>query len=116
MTTITEEDALRLFPELCELVTIRRKGWTFRPVGNQEAGQFDGIVGSYTRPKYTDALWIYARTEVIGVRVLQAEYGGGTVWLKESGDLQEVVRELLDLPEPDERLAPTLVKPRLWAP
>lgn len=116
MTTITEREALRLFPELRELVTIRRIGWVFRPVGNREAQDLQGIVGSYTRQRYTDALWIYDRSNVVGVRVLQPEYGGGTVWQKDSGDLEEVVQELLELPEPDDRLAPKLVKPQLWTP
>lgn len=114
MTTITQEDALRLFPELRELITIKRIGWVFRPVGNREAQDLQGIVGSYTRQRYTDALWIYNRTTVIGVRVLQPDYGGGCVWRKDSGDLPEVIHELLELPEPDDRLAPKLVKPRLW--
>lgn len=116
MTTIAEAEALRLFPELKELVTIRRAGWVFRPVGNREVQELVGIVGSLTRQRYTDALWIYDRSTVIGVRVLQPEYGGGCVWRKDSGDLQEIVQELLALPEPDDRMAPRLVKPRLWTP
>jgi hypothetical protein len=116
MSTITEAEALSLFPELRELITIRRVGWVFRPVGNREAQDLVGIVGSYTRRRYTDALWIYDRTTVIGVRVLQADYGGGCVWRKDDGGLVDVVQELLALPEPDDRLAPKLVKPRLWTP
>lgn len=115
---IITAQAIRLYPELRELVTVKRIGWIFRPVGDRDAEELEGIVGSYTRPKYTDALWIYDRSTVIGVRVLQPEYGGGCVWRKDSGDLPEVVHELLALPEPDDRLAPKLVKfpGQLWTP
>jgi hypothetical protein len=111
------EEALRRFPELQELVTVREAGWRFRPIANEHA-ELEGIVGSYSRKQYTDALWIYDRAKVIGVRVLDESYGGGTVWLKERGDLQEVVQELLALPEPGHRLAPHLVvQPgQLWTP
>ena len=92
------EEALRRFPELAELVTVREAGWFFRGIVNEHA-ELEGIVGSYNRAQYIDALWTYDRTKVIGVRVLDESYGGGTVWVKESGDLQGVVRELLALPE-----------------
>lgn len=96
---------------------MRQAGWIFRPVGSRDS-ELIGIVGSFSRERYTDALWIYSRHDVVGVRVLDDEFGGGTVWLKDSGDLQEVVQELLALPEPGERLAPSLVKASslLWTP
>ena len=52
------------------------------------------------------------------MRVLDEAYGGGTVWKRDTGSLPEVVHELLALPEPDDRLAPTLVKGTslLWTP
>jgi len=110
-------EALRRFPELQGLVTVREAGWFFRALANEHA-ELEGIVGSYNRAQYTDALWIYDRTKVIGVRVLDERYGGGTVWVKESGDLEEVVQELLALPEPGQRLAPHLViaTTKLWTP
>jgi|GEM_PF-6896215 len=115
--SVSIEEALRRFPELQELVTVREAGWYFRPIANEHA-ELEGIVGSYNRAQYTDALWIYDRTKVIGVRVLDESYGGGTVWLKDTGDLQEVVQELLALPEPGHRLAPHLViaSTTLWTP
>jgi hypothetical protein len=111
------EEALRRFPELQELVTVREAGWYFRSIANEHA-ELEGIVGSYSRAQYTDALWIYDRTKVIGIRVLDESYGGGAVWVKDGGDLQEVVRELLALPEPGHRLAPHLVIApiSLWTP
>jgi hypothetical protein len=114
---ITEEQALRRFPELRELVTVRQAGWKFRLIGDRDKG-LDGIVGSYSRKQYTDALWIYDVSTVIGVRILDDQLGGGTVWSKDDGTLPEVVQELLGLPEPDDRLAPKLVKGSslLWTP
>jgi hypothetical protein len=114
---ITEEQALRRFPELRELVTVRQAGWTFRLIGDREKG-IEGIVASYSQKQYTDALWIYDQSTVIGVRILDDSHGGGTVWSKEDGTLPEVVTELLGLPDPDDRLAPKLVKGSsvLWTP
>lgn len=116
-TSVSIEEALQRFPELQELVTVREAGWCFRPILNGDH-DLEGIVGSFSREQYTDALWIYDRTKVIGVRLLDEQYGGGLVWKKESGDLQEVVQELLALPEPGQRLAPRLVivPGALWTP
>jgi hypothetical protein len=59
---ITEEQALRRLPELRELVTLRQANWTFRLIGDRDTG-LQGVVASYNRQRYTDALWIYdART------------------------------------------------------
>jgi hypothetical protein len=114
---ITEEQALRRFPELRELVTLRQGGWKFRLIGDREKG-VEGIVASHSQKQYTDALWIYDASTVIGVRILDDKIGGGTVWSKDDGTLPEVVLELLGLPEPDDRLAPKLVKGSnlLWTP
>jgi hypothetical protein len=114
---ITEEQALRRFPELRELVTVRQAGWNFRLIGDPDKG-LEGIVASYSQKQYTDALWIYDVSTVIGVRILDDRFGGGTVWSKDDGTLPEVVLELLGMPEPDSRLAPKLVKGSslLWTP
>jgi hypothetical protein len=114
---ITEEQALRRFPELRELVTLRQADWKFRLIGDRDKG-IEGVVASYSRKQFTDALWIYDQNTVIGVRILDDKLGGGTVWSKQEGTLPEVVTELLSLPEPDDRLAPRLVKGSslLWTP
>ncbi|MFL6141400.1 MAG: hypothetical protein ACJ72N_05955 [Labedaea sp.] len=114
---ITEEQVLRRFPELRELVALRRAGWTFRLIGDRDNG-IEGVIASYSQRQYTDALWIYDQGTIIGVRVLDEAYGGGTVWSKQDGTLPEVVAELLGLPDPDDRLAPRLVKGTnvLWLP
>lgn len=115
--TITEADAVRRFPELNDLVRIRRAGWVFRLIDGAD-DELVGVAGSYSRQQYTDALFIFDRTNVSAARVLDQGYGGGCVWKKESTDLQEVVQELLGLPEPGQRSAPQLVKRAslLWVP
>jgi hypothetical protein len=115
--TITEADALRRFPELCELVTVREAGWIFRPI-QEDGGELGGIAGSHSRQQYTDGLFIFDRTNVNAARVLDDAYGGGCFWSRQGSDLQEVVRELLGLPEPGAPGAPILVKRSslLWMP
>jgi hypothetical protein len=114
---INNEDAVRRYPELQQLAAIRGAGWVFRPI-QEEGGELEGIAGSYSRDQYTDAIFIFDRTNVSAARVLDDAYGGGCVWSKEGYDLQEVVYELLGLPEPGEPGAPYLVKRSslLWTP
>ncbi|MGH3620663.1 MAG: hypothetical protein ACRDQ5_02585 [Sciscionella sp.] len=75
---INNEDALRRYPELQELVTVREAGWVFRPI-QDVGGELEGIAGSYSREQYTDALFIFDRTNVSAARVLDDAYGGGYV-------------------------------------
>ncbi|HEV7979810.1 hypothetical protein [Amycolatopsis sp.] len=112
----TDEEAVRLYPELQALVTARQAGWVIRALHDE--GEAVGIAGSYSRQQYTDALFIFDRTNVSAARVLDDSYGGGCVWSKEGSDLQEVVYELLSLPEPGQPGAPSLVKRSslLWTP
>ena len=114
---ITEDDAVRRYPQLKELVTIRKAGWTFRHI-EDEARRLVGIAASMSRKQYTDGLFIFDSTNVSAVRLLADEYGGGCVWKKSGAELQEVVTDLLRLPEPGQSGAPTLVtKSRLlWTP
>jgi hypothetical protein len=114
---ITQEQALRRFPELHALLHVRDAGWSFRLIGSRDQG-IEGVVASYSQRQYTDALWIYDQGTVIGVRILDDAHGGGTVWHKDTGTLPDVVHELLSLPDPDDRRAPTLVKrsSMLWTP
>jgi hypothetical protein len=114
---ISTDEAVRRYPELQDLVTAREAGWNFRPIQGED-GELEGVAGSYSRQQYTDAIFIYDRTNVSAARVLDDSCGGGCVWATECSDLQEVVQELLALPEPGQRLAPTLVKRSslLWTP
>jgi hypothetical protein len=111
---ITEDQALHRYPELGALVTLRQAAWQFRLIGDTD---LEGIVATCNRQRYTDALWIYDADTVIGLRILDEAYGG-TVWKKTSGTVAEIAQELLGLPEPDDRLAPKLVKwpGTLWTP
>jgi hypothetical protein len=113
---ITDGEAIRRYPELQQLVAAREAGWVFR--GLLENDQLVGIAGSFSRQQYTDAIFIFDRTNVSAARVLDESYGGGCVWSKEGSDLQEVVHELLGLPEPDQPGSPSLVKRSslLWTP
>jgi hypothetical protein len=114
---ITEADALREYPELQQLVDVRRAGWNFRVI-EDDAHRLTGLAASMSRKQYTDALFILDSTNVSAVRLLADEYGGGCVWKKSGVDLQEIVTDLLGLPEPGQSGAPTLVtKSRLlWTP
>ena len=113
---IHDAEAVRLYPELQALVTARQAGWVFRAM--LDDGQPAGIAGSYSRQQYTDAIFIFDRANVSAARILDDAYGSGCVWSKEGSDLQEVVYELLGLPEPGEPGAPHLVKRSslLWTP
>ncbi|MET1071082.1 MAG: hypothetical protein ABWY11_00400 [Umezawaea sp.] len=111
--SITERQALHLYPELRTLLAVRRAGWIFREL--REGGDVVGIAGSLTRRQYTDAIFIFDRHDVAAARVLDDSHGGGCVWSRERSDLAEVVTELLGLPEPGGRGAPGLVKgPNPW--
>ncbi len=114
--SISDTEAVRQFPELQSLITARQAGWVFRVL--VEGEQPVGIAGSFSRQQYTDAIFIFDRTNVSAARVLDDVYGGGCVWSKEGSDLQEVVYELLGLPEPGQPGAPYLVKRSslLWTP
>ncbi|WNV85038.1 hypothetical protein [Umezawaea sp. Da 62-37] len=113
---IVEQEAVRQYPELHTLVVARRSGWIFRTL--VESGQTVGIAGSLSRQQYTDAIFVFDRSNVSAARVLDDTYGGGCVWCRERADLEEVVTDLLGLPEPGESGAPNLVKRSslLWTP
>lgn len=106
--SVTEEEAVRRYPELQALVIARKTGWIFRAL--HEDDEPVGIAGSCSRQQYTDAVFIFDRTNVCAARVLDETHGGGCVWSKEGSDLQEVVHELLGLPEPGQPRAPALVR------
>jgi hypothetical protein len=113
---ISREQALARYPELGALLLIQQAGWIFR-IAQDESNEPACFMASRSVQRYTDALFIYDRYNITGARVL-AEDDGGVVWMKNSSSLEEVVHELLGLPEPGESGAPTLVKPRssLWVP
>ena len=113
---VSTADALRLYPELQSLVAVKDAGWSFRTM--MDGDEPVGIAGSISRQQYTDALFIFDRSNVHAARVMDESYGGGCVWSKEGSDLQEVVFDMLGLPEPGTAGAPHLVKRSslLWTP
>lgn len=113
---ISRDQALTRFPELAALTTVQQAGWVFR-IAQDADDEPECVMASRSVERYTDALFIYDRYNIVGARVL-AEEGGGCVWVKQSSSLYEVVFELLGLPEPGERGAPNLVKSTslLWKP
>lgn len=113
---VTEQQALHLYPELGVLLAVRQAGWIFREL--REDGETMGIAGSFSRRQYSDAIFIFDRHNVAAARVLDDSYGGGCVWSRERADLEEVVTDLLGLPEPGLCGAPTLIKHSspLWTP
>jgi len=63
----TEAEALRLFPELQAVVTIREAGWQFaRHVIDGELA----LVGYYTWPTCIDAVWAFDRHRCVGLRMV----------------------------------------------
>jgi hypothetical protein len=111
-----EQQALHLYPELRVLLAVQQAGWIFREL--REDGETVGIAGSFSRWQYSDAIFIFDRHNVAAARVLDDSYGSGCVWSRERADLEEVVTDLLDLPEPGQRGAPTLIRRSslLWTP
>lgn len=110
----SEEDAIRRFPELDELRTIRDAGWNFTP-RLDEAGELVGIDGWRDWPGgCRDGIGIKASTDAVAVRLVAGEL----VW-EHAGTLADVVAELLVLPAPTDPSAPRLVvgsAPALWTP
>jgi hypothetical protein len=115
--TTTDEDAVRRYPELAGLVTLRDAKWRFVHHCD-ESGELTAIDGFTCWPhRWTDAITIKSSTNVLALRMTGDE-PPGIVW-QHAGALTEVVVELLALPAPDDRTAPRLgigAAPRLWTP
>lgn len=105
---VSEAEALRRFPELAELVSIREAGWNFHLLRDEDGGLL-GLAASQSQQQYTDAVFVFDRSHVVGNRILADDYGGGLVWFKDGNDLQEVIRDLQALPPPGTPGAPSLV-------
>ncbi|GGM67168.1 hypothetical protein GCM10012275_42100 [Longimycelium tulufanense] len=98
--------AVRAFPELRHLITIRDAGWRFLP-----APKVDGVPvrvdGFRDHGGYQDAIRVESPTNAMGLR-MTCDDPPGIVW-ERTGTLGEVVTELVLLPPPGHRLAPYLV-------
>ena len=110
---ISEADAIRAYPELDALRTIRDAGWRFRPRLDRYRN-LDGIDGWRDWPGgWRDAIGIRSSTDACAIRLFVDEL----VW-DVSGTLADVVAELLELPAPSDPAAPRLAvgSAPLWTP
>lgn len=110
---ISEAEAIRLYPELEVLRTIRSAGWYFR-ARLDGAGEMLAIEGWRDWPDgWRDAIVINDSTDACAGRALADDM----VWCTE-GTLTDVVTELLVLPAPSDPAAPRLVigSAPLWTP
>ena len=110
-------DALREFPELHALISLRQDGgWRFAAKVADEGGIIS-IHGIRIWPQeWTDAVGILDRCDAQAVR---ANSDGHAVWKHECG-VTDVIDALRELPPPGMRMAPRLVvgtaAPTLWTP
>ncbi|GGM72421.1 hypothetical protein GCM10012275_48740 [Longimycelium tulufanense] len=102
----TDAAAVRAFPELRHLITLRDGGWRFLPAPHV-GGVPVRIDGFREYPGHWDAIRVESPVDVLGIRMTR-ENPPGLVW-ERTGSLGEVVTELALLPPPDHRLAPYLV-------
>lgn len=92
------------------------RGWDFTP-GFDDDGHLDRLLGAFTWESdgVVDALRIKGPTDVGAMR---ADHAGGLLWERE-GTVDFVLEQLLELPPPEDRRAPRLVRasaPVLWTP
>jgi hypothetical protein len=117
VSQLSDADSVRLYPELIHLIGLRDVGWLFLPV-NTIDGQPIELDGFRAWPGgYVDGLRIYSATNAMGIRTAPTE--PPTLTWERTDTLSVVVAELLALPAPDDRLAPTLAvatAPKLWTP
>jgi len=113
----SDADAVRLYPELAGLITLRDSGWRFLPVDTADGRPVE-LDGFRAWPGgYVDGLRIYSATNVLGIRTAPDE-PPSVVW-EMVDTLPEVIAALLALPVPWDRLAPRLATasaPTLWVP
>jgi hypothetical protein len=114
MMTPKEAAAVAEFPELQRLIDLRDAGWLLLPTTVD--GQVVEVHGVRTWPEgWADAIRVRYITDAVGLRT---DHIGGISW-KRDGTLTDVIDGLLDLPQPDNRLAPRLIighSPTLWTP
>jgi hypothetical protein len=108
-------DEQQALTQLAQLVDL---GWTFGPAGRSDDGEPVPLIGTRAWPGgWTDAISIRSITDARAWRSTPDD-SPGVVW-ELTGGVESLVRELLDLPAPDQPGAPRLVKapaPRLWTP
>jgi hypothetical protein len=98
------------------LTILMGQGWEFYPQFDT-AGQLERVTGAFTwdLDGFVDAVRIKSYNDAAAIR---SDRAGGLVWERD-GATAEVLHQLVELPEPSNRLAPRLVRaatPRLWTP
>lgn len=115
--TATDEAAVRAFPALVGLITIRESGWTFL-FPRMLNGVPVRVDGYRNWPGgWVDAIRVHSDTDAMGLRSDGREPPG--IVFERTGSLTHVVEGLLSLPAPGDRFAPRLVRataPKLWTP
>jgi hypothetical protein len=121
MTPLTAAEAVQLFPSLQHLVLLREAGWRFLPVEGVDTGGpvLDGV--KQWPEGWRDCVRVKDETDALGLRIhvaANAHVESEIVW-EFSGTLEETVHELLAMPAPGDRFAPSLTigsAPKLWTP
>jgi hypothetical protein len=121
VTPLTDAEAVKLFPSLQHLILIREAGWKFLPI--DDPGDPNAVLDAARiwSAGWRDCIRVREETDAIGLRIrvpADKHTAPAIVW-ERSGTLAEVVHELLALPAPGERHAPTLITgaaPKLWTP
>ncbi|WP_284740299.1 hypothetical protein [Amycolatopsis sp. RTGN1] len=103
-------------PAIEPLTTLMARGWELQPEFDND-GRLERFTGARTWDEdgFVDALRVKSETDAAAIRMDRA---GGKVWERE-GDALDVLHQLVDLPAPNDPLAPRLVvgsAPRLWTP
>lgn len=119
MSPLTDAEAVRLFPSLQHLILIREAGWRFLPIEDPGDPKAELDAARIWPAGWRDCIRVRDETDALGLRIrILPNEPAAIVW-EHSGTLADVVHELLTLPAPDSRLAPTLVigaAPKLWTP
>jgi len=117
VNALSDADAVRLYPELADLISLRDAGWRFLPVTG-DGGSLNELDGFRAWPGgWVDGVRIYSPTNALGIRTAPTDPPALT-W-EQTGAVAQVVAELLTLPEPGDRTAPRLVvasAPTFWTP
>lgn len=112
--------AVWLYPCLRQLTLLCESGWRFLPIeGDAKTAALEGFK---TWPAgWRDCIRVREETDALGlrIRVPGDKHTSPEITWEHSGTLDDVCTELLTLPAPETRHAPSLVigsAPRLWTP
>ena len=119
MSRLTDAEAVKLFPSLQHLILIREAGWQFLPIEDPGDPDAELDAASIWPGGWRDCIRVRNETDALGLRIRVVPGGPAEIVWERSGTLAEAVLELLALPTPGSRLAPTLVlgsAPGSWTP